>query len=153
MALGPPGRRWRGLQQPQYIPFELSLSSSFRKAPVLELESQPPPPHRTLLSTGLSDSFTINCSGFDQHGVNPTAFQPVFDRKAFRPFLNHSIPTQVNVSFTLSAILEVVSSKVHFQQLLRGTNHSLSCQCNTNMVHGRTVGVLNGLCMQGKAHL
>ncbi|XP_049631559.1 5-hydroxytryptamine receptor 3C-like [Suncus etruscus] len=61
----------------------------------------------SLLLQGLGDSFTINCSGFDQHGVNPTAFQAVFDRKAFRPFLNHSIPTQVNVSFTLSAILEV----------------------------------------------
>ncbi|XP_004603329.2 5-hydroxytryptamine receptor 3C-like [Sorex araneus] len=56
---------------------------------------------------GRGNTFTINCSGFDQHGVDPAAFQPVFDRKAFRPVLNHSIPTVVNISFTLSAILEV----------------------------------------------
>uniref|UniRef100_G1PGW9 5-hydroxytryptamine receptor 3C n=1 Tax=Myotis lucifugus TaxID=59463 RepID=G1PGW9_MYOLU len=31
----------------------------------------------------------------------------IFDRKAFRPVINYSIPTQVNISFTLSAILEV----------------------------------------------
>ncbi|KAM6223922.1 5-hydroxytryptamine receptor 3C-like [Rhynchocyon petersi] len=56
---------------------------------------------------GRGDSFTINCSGFDQHGVNHAAFQAVFDRKAFRPAINYSIPTHVNISFTLSAILEV----------------------------------------------
>ncbi|XP_074192804.1 5-hydroxytryptamine receptor 3C [Rhinolophus sinicus] len=60
-----------------------------------------------LLLQGRGDTFTINCSGFDQHGVNPAAFQALFDRKAFRPVINYSIPTQVNVSFTLSAILEV----------------------------------------------
>ncbi|KAM5279233.1 5-hydroxytryptamine receptor 3C-like [Hipposideros larvatus] len=56
---------------------------------------------------GRGDTFTINCSGFEQHGVDPAAFQPMFDRKAFRPVVNYSIPTQVNISFTLSAILEV----------------------------------------------
>ncbi|KAM9226160.1 5-hydroxytryptamine receptor 3C-like [Dugong dugon] len=56
---------------------------------------------------GRGDSFTINCSGFDQDGVDPAAFQAVFDRKAFRPVINYSIPTEVNISFTLSAILEV----------------------------------------------
>ncbi|CAK6441861.1 unnamed protein product [Pipistrellus nathusii] len=60
-----------------------------------------------LLLQGRADIFTINCSGFDQHGVDPAAFQAVFDRKAFRPVINYSIPTQVNISFTLSAILEV----------------------------------------------
>ncbi|XP_007934215.1 5-hydroxytryptamine receptor 3C-like [Orycteropus afer afer] len=60
-----------------------------------------------LFSTGRGDTFTINCSGFDQHGVDLTAFQAVFDRKAFRPVVNYSIPTHVNISFTLSAILEV----------------------------------------------
>uniref|UniRef100_A0A8C9AJ57 5-hydroxytryptamine receptor 3C n=1 Tax=Prolemur simus TaxID=1328070 RepID=A0A8C9AJ57_PROSS len=62
---------------------------------------------RSLLSTGRGDTFTINCSGFDQHGVDPAAFQAVFDRKAFRPVINYSVPTHVNISFTLSAILKV----------------------------------------------
>ncbi|XP_007934109.1 5-hydroxytryptamine receptor 3C-like [Orycteropus afer afer] len=61
----------------------------------------------SLLLQGRGDSFTINCSGFDQNGVDPAAFQAVFDRKAFRPVINYSIPTHVNISFTLSAILEV----------------------------------------------
>ncbi|XP_006869863.1 PREDICTED: 5-hydroxytryptamine receptor 3C-like [Chrysochloris asiatica] len=61
----------------------------------------------SLLLQGEGDTFTINCSGFDQHGVDPVAFQAVFDRKAFRPVINYSIPTHVNISFTLSAILEV----------------------------------------------
>ncbi|XP_066203019.1 5-hydroxytryptamine receptor 3C-like [Saccopteryx leptura] len=60
-----------------------------------------------LLLQGRGDTFTINCSGFDQHGVDPAAFKAVFDRKAFRPVINYSIPTHVNISFTLSAILEV----------------------------------------------
>nr|XP_019591320.1 PREDICTED: 5-hydroxytryptamine receptor 3C-like isoform X1 [Rhinolophus sinicus] len=60
-----------------------------------------------LLLQGRGDTFTINCSGFDQDGVDPAAFQPVFDRKAFRPVVNYSIPIQVNISFTMSAILEV----------------------------------------------
>ncbi|KAK1344091.1 hypothetical protein QTO34_014650 [Cnephaeus nilssonii] len=62
----------------------------------------------SLLLQGRANTFTINCSGFDQHGVDPAAFQAVFDRKAFRPVINYSIPTHVNISFTLSAILEVI---------------------------------------------
>uniref|UniRef100_A0A8C0JN75 5-hydroxytryptamine receptor 3C n=1 Tax=Canis lupus dingo TaxID=286419 RepID=A0A8C0JN75_CANLU len=61
----------------------------------------------SLLLPGRGDTFTINCSGFDQYGVDPAAFQAVFDRKAFRPVLNYSNPIHVNISFTLSAILEV----------------------------------------------
>ncbi|XP_037380432.1 5-hydroxytryptamine receptor 3C [Talpa occidentalis] len=61
----------------------------------------------SLLLQEQGDTFTINCSGFDQHGLDPAAFQAVFDRKAFRPVINYSIPTHVNISFTLSAILEV----------------------------------------------
>ncbi|XP_022364271.1 5-hydroxytryptamine receptor 3C-like [Enhydra lutris kenyoni] len=61
----------------------------------------------SLLLPGRGEAFTINCSGFDQYGVDPAAFQAVFDRKAFRPVINNSIPTHVNISFTLSAILEV----------------------------------------------
>ncbi|KAJ8793886.1 hypothetical protein J1605_019150 [Eschrichtius robustus] len=57
---------------------------------------------------GRGDTFTINCSGLSQHGVDPAAFQAVFDRKAFRPVTNFSIPTHVNISFILSAILEVM---------------------------------------------
>ncbi|ELK00753.1 5-hydroxytryptamine receptor 3C, partial [Pteropus alecto] len=64
-----------------------------------------------LLLQGRGDASTFNCSGFDQHGVDPAAFQAVFDRKAFRPVINFSIPTHVNISFTLSAILEVGDNK------------------------------------------
>ncbi|KAF5922202.1 hypothetical protein HPG69_007090 [Diceros bicornis minor] len=60
-----------------------------------------------LFSTGRANTFTINCSGFDQHGVNPALFQAIFNQKDFRPVVNYSIPTRVNISFTLSAILEV----------------------------------------------
>ncbi|XP_043859564.1 5-hydroxytryptamine receptor 3C-like [Dromiciops gliroides] len=56
---------------------------------------------------GSSHAYNINCTGFDLYGVDPAAFQAVFDRKAFRPVINNSIPTQVNISFTLSAILDV----------------------------------------------
>ncbi|KAM6223923.1 5-hydroxytryptamine receptor 3C-like [Rhynchocyon petersi] len=61
----------------------------------------------SLLLQGRGDTFAINCSGFNQNGVDPAAFQAVFDRKAFRPVINYSVPTHVNISFTLSAILEV----------------------------------------------
>ncbi|XP_006884220.1 PREDICTED: 5-hydroxytryptamine receptor 3C [Elephantulus edwardii] len=60
-----------------------------------------------LLLQAKADTFTINCSGFDQNGLDPTAFQSVFSKKAFRPVTNQNIPTRVNISFTLSAILEV----------------------------------------------
>ncbi|XP_054433140.1 5-hydroxytryptamine receptor 3C-like [Pteronotus mesoamericanus] len=60
-----------------------------------------------LLPQGRGDTFTINCSGFEQHGVDPAAFQPVFDRKVFLPATNYSNPIHVNISFTVSAILEV----------------------------------------------
>eukprot|EP00069_Balaena_mysticetus_P017208 bmy_10432T0 len=78
--------------------------------PSLENTAQTPVPallSQSLLSTGRGDNFTITCSGFDQHGVDPAAFQAVFDRKAFRPVTNFSIPTHVHISFTLSANLEV----------------------------------------------
>ncbi|XP_004424722.1 PREDICTED: 5-hydroxytryptamine receptor 3C [Ceratotherium simum simum] len=61
----------------------------------------------SLLVQGRANTFTINCSGFDQHGVNPALFQAIFNQKDFRPVVNYSIPTRVNISFTLSAILEV----------------------------------------------
>ncbi|XP_044531583.1 5-hydroxytryptamine receptor 3C-like [Gracilinanus agilis] len=60
-----------------------------------------------LLLQGNSNVFTINCTGFDVHGLNPAAFQSVFDKKAFRPVVNPNMPTRVNISFALSAILEV----------------------------------------------
>ena len=81
----------------------VSLCRNTSQTPVLALLSQ------SLLSTGRGDNFIITCSGFDQHGVDPAAFQAVFDRKAFRPVTNFSIPTHVHISFTLSANLEVVS--------------------------------------------
>ncbi|XP_036883509.1 5-hydroxytryptamine receptor 3C-like [Sturnira hondurensis] len=61
----------------------------------------------SLLLQGRASTFTISCSGFDQHGVDLVAFQTVFKQKDFRPVINYSIPTQVNISFTLSAIWEV----------------------------------------------
>ncbi|KAG8516018.1 5-hydroxytryptamine receptor 3E, partial [Galemys pyrenaicus] len=59
-------------------------------------------------TTGKDSTFTINCSEFGQHGMYTTLLDSVFDRKAFRPVTNFSIPTQVNISFTMSAILDVV---------------------------------------------
>ncbi|GAB5576619.1 5-hydroxytryptamine receptor 3E [Prionailurus iriomotensis] len=60
-----------------------------------------------LLIQGRGSTFIINCSGFGQHGGYPTVLDSVFERKAFRPVTNFSIPTLVNISFTMSAILDV----------------------------------------------
>ncbi|XP_045859347.1 5-hydroxytryptamine receptor 3E-like isoform X2 [Meles meles] len=60
-----------------------------------------------LLLQGRSSTFINNCSGSAQQGVYPTVLESVFDRKAFRPVTNFSIPTLVNISFTMSAILDV----------------------------------------------
>ncbi|XP_077735634.1 5-hydroxytryptamine receptor 3E-like [Canis aureus] len=62
----------------------------------------------SISTTGKGSTFIINCSGFGQHGVYPTVLDSAFDRKAFRPVTNFSIPTLVNISFTMSAILDVV---------------------------------------------
>ncbi|XP_006201113.1 5-hydroxytryptamine receptor 3E isoform X2 [Vicugna pacos] len=61
----------------------------------------------SLLLPGRGSAFTINCSRFGQQGVYTTVLDSVFDRKAFRPATNFSIPTLVNISFTMSAILDV----------------------------------------------
>ncbi|XP_008572427.1 PREDICTED: 5-hydroxytryptamine receptor 3E-like isoform X1 [Galeopterus variegatus] len=60
-----------------------------------------------LLLQGRGSTFTINCSGFDHYGVDPSILNPVFERKAFRPVTDISVPTRVNISFTMSAILDV----------------------------------------------
>ncbi|XP_078206245.1 5-hydroxytryptamine receptor 3E isoform X1 [Callithrix jacchus] len=60
-----------------------------------------------LLLQGRGVTFTINCSGFGRHGADPTALNSVFERRAFRPVTNVSVPTRVNISFTMSAILDV----------------------------------------------
>ncbi|XP_032027637.1 5-hydroxytryptamine receptor 3E isoform X3 [Hylobates moloch] len=62
----------------------------------------------SMSTTGRGVTFTINCSGFGQHGADPTALNSMFNRKPFRPATNISVPTQVNISFTMSAILDVV---------------------------------------------
>nr|XP_023478942.1 5-hydroxytryptamine receptor 3C isoform X1 [Equus caballus] len=62
----------------------------------------------SMSTTGWGSTFTIKCTKFGQHGVYPTLLDSVFDRKAFRPTANFSIPTLINISFTLSAILGVV---------------------------------------------
>ncbi|XP_049631827.1 5-hydroxytryptamine receptor 3C-like [Suncus etruscus] len=61
----------------------------------------------SFLLQGKTNSSTINCSGFDVSGVDPASFQVVFNRKDFPPVTNFSIPIRVNISFTLSAILDV----------------------------------------------
>ncbi|XP_012495829.1 PREDICTED: 5-hydroxytryptamine receptor 3C-like [Propithecus coquereli] len=71
----------------------------------------------SLLLPGRADTtFTINCSGFHRHGVDPAAFQAIFNQQAVRPVTNYSIPTHVNISFTLSAIVEV-DSRLHLLTL------------------------------------
>ena len=104
-----------------YLPVQPMFSGSGRRGsqacPVPPIFSQKQsldpsagaPLTESLLSTGRGDTFTINCSGFEQHGVDPAAFQAAFDRKAFIPVTNYKNPVQVNISFTLSVILEVVS--------------------------------------------
>ncbi|KAM9226159.1 LOW QUALITY PROTEIN: 5-hydroxytryptamine receptor 3E-like [Dugong dugon] len=57
----------------------------------------------SLLLQGRDDTVTINCSGFGQQGMDSTLLDSVFDRKAFRPVTNFSIP-KVSISFTLSAM-------------------------------------------------
>uniref|UniRef100_A0A8C9KRQ0 5-hydroxytryptamine receptor 3E n=1 Tax=Panthera tigris altaica TaxID=74533 RepID=A0A8C9KRQ0_PANTA len=71
-------------------------------------ESSLPLLTHSMSSTGRGSTFIINCSGFGQHGGYPTVLDSVFERKAFRPVTNFSIPTLVNISFTMSAILDVV---------------------------------------------
>uniref|UniRef100_A0A2K5ZL87 5-hydroxytryptamine receptor 3E n=1 Tax=Mandrillus leucophaeus TaxID=9568 RepID=A0A2K5ZL87_MANLE len=60
----------------------------------------------SMSTTGRGVTFTIKCSGFGQHGADPTALNSVFNRKAFRP-VTISVPTRVNISFTMSAIPDV----------------------------------------------
>ncbi|KAJ8793887.1 hypothetical protein J1605_019151 [Eschrichtius robustus] len=59
---------------------------------------------------GRANTFSINCSVFDQRGVDPAVFQAIFNQKDFRPVINYSIPTHINISFTLSASLKVIWS-------------------------------------------
>uniref|UniRef100_A0A2K6NCT2 5-hydroxytryptamine receptor 3E n=1 Tax=Rhinopithecus roxellana TaxID=61622 RepID=A0A2K6NCT2_RHIRO len=58
-------------------------------------------------TTGRGVTFTIKYSGFGQHRVDPTALNSVFNRKAFRA-VTISVPTGVNISFTMSTIPDVV---------------------------------------------
>lgn len=122
--LSGPGRKrlwpWRVLVQEGGLPCTSQYVSCFHSLWRGSSSGNRDPLSKSLLSTGRSDTFTINCSGFDQHGADPAAFQAVFDRKAFRPIINFSISTHVNISFTLSAILEVVRPGPHFPRLLIG---------------------------------
>ncbi|XP_011841552.1 PREDICTED: 5-hydroxytryptamine receptor 3C-like [Mandrillus leucophaeus] len=87
---------------------EMNLMNHLRgsQAPAL-VPLSPSKQRRSQLSTGETNTFTINCSGFYQHGVDPAAFRAIFNQKAFCPVINSSLPAHVNISFTLSAILEV----------------------------------------------
>ncbi|KAB0391124.1 hypothetical protein E2I00_002188, partial [Balaenoptera physalus] len=62
------------------------------------------------IQEGQTNTFSINCSVFDQRGVDPAVFQAIFNQKDFRPVINYSIPTHINISFILSASLKVIWS-------------------------------------------
>ncbi|KAK2090792.1 hypothetical protein P7K49_030076 [Saguinus oedipus] len=68
------------------------------------MPSPGPPLSESLLTTGKGNTFIINCLSFDQHRVDPAAFQAVFDRKAFSSVTNYSVPTHVSSSFTLVVV-------------------------------------------------
>nr|DBA26327.1 TPA: hypothetical protein GDO54_010603 [Pyxicephalus adspersus] len=51
-------------------------------------------------------SAELQCSG-SEAGPSYESLQTVFDRKPFRPTLNYSRPTSVNISFTIYAVLGV----------------------------------------------
>ncbi|XP_029070829.1 LOW QUALITY PROTEIN: 5-hydroxytryptamine receptor 3C-like [Monodon monoceros] len=61
----------------------------------------------SLLLQGGTNTFSINCSVFDQRSIDPAVFQAIFNRRTFHPVINYSIPTHISISFTLSAILKV----------------------------------------------
>uniref|UniRef100_A0A2K5SFN3 5-hydroxytryptamine receptor 3E n=1 Tax=Cebus imitator TaxID=2715852 RepID=A0A2K5SFN3_CEBIM len=90
--------------------FILSLATPGPALGSLYREHRVALPHLThsTSATGRGVTFTINCSGFGRHGADPTALNSVFERRAFRPVTNVSVPTRVNISFTMSAILDVV---------------------------------------------
>uniref|UniRef100_A0A2K6SML1 5-hydroxytryptamine receptor 3E n=1 Tax=Saimiri boliviensis boliviensis TaxID=39432 RepID=A0A2K6SML1_SAIBB len=84
----------------------------------------------SLLLQGRGVTFTINCSEFGRHGADPTALNSVFERRAFRPVTNVSVPTRVNISFTMSAILDVdeqlhLLSSFLWLEMVRTPLHSL----------------------------
>lgn len=56
---------------------------------------------------------TLNCSNPNAESLLKALEMSVFQRKAIRPVVSLQSPTQVNVSFTLYAILGVVSQP-HF---------------------------------------
>ncbi|XP_018432003.1 PREDICTED: 5-hydroxytryptamine receptor 3A-like [Nanorana parkeri] len=53
-----------------------------------------------------SESAELQCSG-SEAGPSYESLQSVFDKKSFRPTLNYSRPTSVNISFTIYAVLGV----------------------------------------------
>uniref|UniRef100_A0A0D9RM32 5-hydroxytryptamine receptor 3D n=1 Tax=Chlorocebus sabaeus TaxID=60711 RepID=A0A0D9RM32_CHLSB len=98
--------------------------------PALALLSQ-------LLTTGKGNTLIINCSGFGQHGVDPAAFQAVFNRKAVDPVTNYSIPIHVNVTFTLSAIWKYCFSRIHIFNCHRAwPGHNQFVQWNPDECRG-----------------
>ncbi|XP_012888486.1 PREDICTED: 5-hydroxytryptamine receptor 3E-like [Dipodomys ordii] len=83
------------------IPGSALGSLSYRKH-----ESSLPCLTHLIFSAGWGSTYTINCSGFGQHGLDPTDVHPVFVRKAL-PIITFTNPIQVNISFTITAILDV----------------------------------------------
>ncbi|XP_077341261.1 5-hydroxytryptamine receptor 3A-like [Lithobates pipiens] len=54
----------------------------------------------------ISESAELQCTG-SEAGPSYESLQSVFDKKSFRPTLNYSRPTSVNISFTIYAVLGV----------------------------------------------
>uniref|UniRef100_A0A8C9DXZ3 5-hydroxytryptamine receptor 3C n=1 Tax=Phocoena sinus TaxID=42100 RepID=A0A8C9DXZ3_PHOSS len=65
-----------------------------------------------------TNTFSINCSVFDQRSIDPAVFQAILNQKDFRPVINYSIPTHISISFTLSAILKVVNAQLQLMSFL-----------------------------------
>ncbi|XP_032486757.1 5-hydroxytryptamine receptor 3C-like [Phocoena sinus] len=72
----------------------------------------------SLLLQGGTNTFSINCSVFDQRSIDPAVFQAILNQKDFRPVINYSIPTHISISFTLSAILKVVNAQLQLMSFL-----------------------------------
>ncbi|XP_073485017.1 5-hydroxytryptamine receptor 3A-like [Aquarana catesbeiana] len=58
------------------------------------------------MSQTISESVELQCTG-SEAGPSYESLQSVFDKKSFRPTLNYSRPTSVNISFTIYAVLGV----------------------------------------------
>ncbi|KAM6160958.1 5-hydroxytryptamine receptor 3E-like [Erethizon dorsatum] len=63
---------------------------------------------RLVFTTGQGRSFAINCSGFGEYGADPAVLDSGFGRNFFPPVISFAVPIRVKISFTITAILDVV---------------------------------------------